>query len=86
MGLQPGIAGVIGRAVLMLAAVQFYHQARFQADEIQDVTAIGMLAAELESLQALAAQVMPEGSFGIGPLEIAPTTRSRRSIDNGLPI
>ena len=66
MGLQPSITLAVGWAVLMLAAVQFDHQARFQADEVQDVATIGVLATKFESLQPLAAQVMPEGSFGVG--------------------
>ncbi len=44
LGLQPGVALAVIGAALMLAAIQFDHQPRFQADEVQDVAAIATTA------------------------------------------
>ena len=50
----------------MLAAVQFNDQMRFGADEIGNVGAKRMLAAEAEAAQLMATKMEPETGFGVG--------------------
>ncbi|MDX9716928.1 MAG: hypothetical protein RBT67_06120 [Thauera sp.] len=54
------------RGLEMLTAVQFDHEACGGAVEIDDVRADRLLAIELEAMELLAAQAMPELLFGIG--------------------
>ena len=51
LGLQPGIALAISGAALMLAAIQLDHQPCLQANEVEDVAAIGMLTAEFSIME-----------------------------------
>jgi len=50
----------------MLAPIQLDDQPAFEAGEIDDMAANGMLAPELAAHQAAIAQVMPYLAFGIG--------------------
>ena len=50
----------------MLAAVEFDDQPAFQANEIDDIRADGMLAAELAAHEGAVAQMVPDGAFGVG--------------------
>ena len=60
--LVPGLVG----GLEMLAAVEFDHEARGGAVEIDDVGADRFLAIELEAMELLATQAMPELLLGIG--------------------
>src|SRR3546814_17166508 len=51
---------------IVLAAVEFHHEAAGRAGEIDDVGADGVLAAELVAHERAVAQVMPDLALGIG--------------------
>ena len=55
---------VIGGLFDVLAAVYFDNQFGFHADEIEDVLAKWLLAAEAVAAQSFAAQVLPQAPFG----------------------
>ncbi len=63
---QPSIPNSISRAVCMLAAIDFYYDAAFTADEVNDVWAKRCLAYEFESAERAAAKSIPKFQFGIG--------------------
>ncbi len=65
LGGAPCIVRLVPRLVV-LAAVQFDHQAPIDADEVGDVVAEGMLAAELAAGHTAVAQEVPQARFGIG--------------------
>src|SRR3546814_3479832 len=60
----PGSRSVDG--FIVLAAVEFHHEAAGRAGEIDDVGADRILAAELVAHQRAVAQVMPDLALGIG--------------------
>jgi hypothetical protein len=51
-----------------LTAVEFDDQPRFHAAEINEVRANGMLPTELRAGELAAAQVAPQGRFGVAPV------------------
>ncbi|MCS3820849.1 hypothetical protein HNP30_004239 [Chromobacterium alkanivorans] len=64
--LQPSVARGVAAAFMMLAAVRLYDQPRAEVDEIDDVGADYLLAAEFLAVQPVSAELLPEQLFGIG--------------------
>ena len=50
----------------MLPTVQFNNEARFKADEIDDVPPDRRLPAEFVTTQAVGAEMLPQDAFGVG--------------------
>ncbi len=72
--LQPsGPRGVVARAIEMLPAVEFDHEARAERDEIDHPRSDRNLPSELEAGKAAIAEVEPQSPLGIGglPAEVA---------------
>src|SRR5438128_123193 len=61
-----GTAVIGGKVVGMLTAIEFDHKASLDCAEINDKGAERYLALELDSIEAMRAQVAPEDSLGIG--------------------
>ena len=64
--LQPCGTGIVAGVVVMLPAVGFDDEVFFEADEIGDVVADGVLAFEFVAAQATITQVVPEALFSFG--------------------
>jgi hypothetical protein len=50
---------------VVLSAIQFDHQAEFQASEVSKIAPDRMLPTEAKTLQAMVTQVIPETALGI---------------------
>ncbi len=64
--LRPSLVGCEARRLEMLAAVYLHDQTAFDASEVGEERADGMLAAELEATDLAVAQTPPELLLGVG--------------------
>jgi hypothetical protein len=62
----PRPPGIVLRRLGMLSSVQFDYELSFDAGEIEDAIAEGVLSAELGTVELPASQMSPKLAFGVG--------------------